>query len=63
MTIFILLTFKYVEVTYRFPQGGGVVTVVSRKVVPIAKSHKVVPLKHSTRAKRRCSSGEKGKAS
>src|SRR5437762_4784027 len=26
MTVFILLTFKYVEVTYRFPQGGGVVT-------------------------------------
>src|SRR5216683_4684265 len=25
MTVFILLTFKYVEVTYRFPQGGGVV--------------------------------------
>ena len=30
MTIFILLTFKYVEVTYRFPQGGGVVTVAAR---------------------------------
>lgn len=27
MTAFILLTLKYVEVTYRFPQGGGVVTV------------------------------------
>ena len=27
MVVFILLTFKYVEVTYRFPQGGGVVTV------------------------------------
>ena len=27
MTVFILLTLKYVEVTYRFPQGGGVVTV------------------------------------
>lgn len=27
MIVFILLTFKYVEVTYRFPQGGGVVTV------------------------------------
>jgi hypothetical protein len=33
MTIFILLTFKYVEVTYRFPQGGGVVTVTARAVV------------------------------
>jgi len=27
MIVFILLTLKYVEVTYRFPQGGGVVTV------------------------------------
>ncbi|GAC1389204.1 MAG: hypothetical protein NVS4B11_00900 [Ktedonobacteraceae bacterium] len=27
MVVFILLTLKYVEVTYRFPQGGGVVTV------------------------------------
>src|SRR5947199_480632 len=30
MTVFILLTFKYVEVTYRFPQGGGVVTVATQ---------------------------------
>ncbi len=30
MAVFILLTFKYVEVTYRFPQGGGVVTVAAR---------------------------------
>ena len=30
MIVFILLTFKYVEVTYRFPQGGGVVTVAAR---------------------------------
>src|SRR5947209_541706 len=30
MVVFILLTFKYVEVTYRFPQGGGVVTVAAR---------------------------------
>lgn len=30
MIVFILLTFKYVEVTYRFPQGGGVVTVSAR---------------------------------
>ena len=29
MTVFILLTLKYVEVTYRFPQGGGVVTVAA----------------------------------
>src|SRR5438067_2223873 len=30
MSVFILLTFKYVEVTYRFPQGGGVVTVAAK---------------------------------
>ncbi len=30
MIVFVLLTFKYVEVTYRFPQGGGVVTVSAR---------------------------------
>src|SRR5579884_240276 len=29
MTVFILLTFKYVEVTHRFPQGGGVVSVAA----------------------------------
>ncbi len=29
MTVFVLLTLKYVEVTYRFPQGGGVVTVAA----------------------------------
>ncbi len=27
MSVFVLLTLKYTEVTYRFPQGGGVVTV------------------------------------
>ena len=32
MIVFILLTFKYVEVTYRFPQGGGVVTVAARAI-------------------------------
>ena len=30
MAVFVLLTFKYVEVTYRFPQGGGVVTVAAQ---------------------------------
>ncbi len=30
--VFILLTFKYVEVTYRFPQGGGVVTVAAKAI-------------------------------
>src|SRR6202051_1420274 len=34
MIVFILLTFKYVEVTYRFPQGGGVVTVAARALNP-----------------------------
>jgi amino acid transporter len=34
MTVFILLTFKYVEVTYRFPQGGGVVTVAAKALNP-----------------------------
>ncbi len=29
MLIFLLLALKYVEVTYRFPQGGGVVTVAA----------------------------------
>src|SRR5690349_11451324 len=29
MLIFVLLALKYVEVTYRFPQGGGVVTVAA----------------------------------
>lgn len=32
MTVFILLTLKYVEVTYRFPEGGGVVTVAARAI-------------------------------
>ncbi len=32
MTVFVLLTLKYVEVTYRFPQGGGVVTVAARAI-------------------------------
>src|SRR6266480_6138210 len=30
MTVFVLLTLKYAEVTHRFPQGGGVVTVASQ---------------------------------
>jgi amino acid transporter len=32
MIVFLLLTFKYVEVTYRFPQGGGVVTVAAKAI-------------------------------
>jgi amino acid transporter len=30
MSIFVLLAFKYAEVTHRFPQGGGVVTVAAQ---------------------------------
>src|SRR5207247_4932835 len=30
MSVFVLLTLKYVEVTHRFPQGGGVVTVAAQ---------------------------------
>ncbi len=29
MTVFVLLTLKYAEVTHRYPQGGGVVTVAA----------------------------------
>jgi amino acid transporter len=34
MLIFLLLALKYVEVTYRFPQGGGVVTVAAHALTP-----------------------------
>jgi amino acid transporter len=34
MTVFVLLTFKYAEVTHRFPQGGGVVTVAAQAINP-----------------------------
>src|SRR5215831_8347264 len=34
MLVFLLLALKYVEVTYRFPQGGGVVTVAARAFNP-----------------------------
>src|SRR5258708_26514787 len=30
MSVFVLLTLKYSEVTQRFPQGGGVVTVAAK---------------------------------
>ena len=30
MSVFVLLTLKYAEVTHRFPQGGGVVTVAAQ---------------------------------
>src|SRR5437868_1086231 len=32
MSVFVLLTLKYSEVTYRFPQGGGVVTVAAQAI-------------------------------
>src|SRR5579883_3211039 len=32
MVVFVLLTLKYSEVTYRFPQGGGVVTVATQAI-------------------------------
>src|SRR5205807_1755437 len=32
MSLFVLLTLKYAEVTYRFPQGGGVVTVAAQAI-------------------------------
>lgn len=34
MSVFVLLTFKYAEVTHRFPQGGGVVTVGAQAINP-----------------------------
>ena len=30
MSVFVLLTLKYAEVSHRFPQGGGVVTVAAQ---------------------------------
>lgn len=36
MSVFVLLTLKYVEVTHRFPQGGGVVTVAAQALNPWA---------------------------
>ncbi|EFH88347.1 APC family permease [Ktedonobacter racemifer] len=34
MTVFVLLTLKYAEVTHRYPQGGGVVTVGAQALNP-----------------------------
>ncbi|MDB5075694.1 MAG: family permease [Chloroflexi bacterium] len=36
LLVFVLLTFKYAEVTVRYPEGGGVVTVASHALHPIA---------------------------
>ena len=36
MVVFILLTLKYAEVTTRYPQGGGVVTVAANALWPWA---------------------------
>jgi amino acid transporter len=32
MSVFVLLTLKYAEVTHRFPQGGGAVTVAAQAI-------------------------------
>src|SRR5437868_11429704 len=32
MSVFVLLTLRYAEVTHRFPQGGGVVTVAAQAI-------------------------------
>src|SRR5712671_4180488 len=32
MSVFVLLTLKYAEVSHRFPQGGGVVTVAAQAI-------------------------------
>src|SRR5438105_13764918 len=34
LLVFVLLTAKYAEVAWRFPEGGGVVTVASRALHP-----------------------------
>jgi hypothetical protein len=36
LVVFILLTIKYAEVTIRYPEGGGVVTVASRAIHALA---------------------------
>ncbi|HKA51630.1 MAG TPA: APC family permease [Candidatus Dormibacteraeota bacterium] len=36
LIVFVLLTFKYTEVSWRYPEGGGVVTVSSRALHPFA---------------------------
>jgi amino acid transporter len=36
LSVFVLLTLKYAEVTHRFPEGGGVVTVATRAIHPWA---------------------------
>src|SRR5919109_3635386 len=36
LIVFVLLTIKYAEVAWRYPEGGGVVTVASRAIHPFA---------------------------
>ncbi len=36
LIVFVLLTIKYAEVSWRYPEGGGVVTVASRAIHPFA---------------------------
>src|SRR6266700_7893965 len=39
MSVFVLLTLKYAEVTHRFPQGGGVVTVAAQAINGCSRWH------------------------
>src|SRR6266700_52046 len=39
LSVFILLTLKYSEVTQRFPQGGGVVTVAAQSLDGCSRWH------------------------
>jgi amino acid transporter len=36
LVVFVLLTIKYAEISWRYPEGGGVVTVASRAIHPFA---------------------------
>src|SRR5215468_8665394 len=36
LIVFVLLTLKYAEVSWRYPEGGGVVTVSTRALHPFA---------------------------
>lgn len=53
MAVFILLSLKYAEVTYRYPQGGGVVTVAANALWPWAGAHWVGCLSWWTISSRR----------
>ncbi len=36
LVVFVLLTIKYAEVAWRYPEGGGVVTVAANAIHPFA---------------------------